>query len=64
VVRFRPDGGVDVELPVPMRHVTSLCFDGRLLVVVGARNDLDPERRGSVFRTYVGVAGAPFPRRV
>jgi sugar lactone lactonase YvrE len=47
---------------VPARVVTSLCFAGndrRDLVVVSADNTEAPERKGSIFRTRVAVAGAP-----
>jgi sugar lactone lactonase YvrE len=44
--------------------VTSVCFAGddrRDLIVVTADNRDDPERKGSIFRTRVDVAGAPVP---
>lgn len=61
VVRLTPDGDVDQRLEVPANAVTSLCFGGtdrRDLYVVTADNTDDPERRGSVFRAAVDVAGA------
>jgi xylono-1,5-lactonase len=58
VIRFSPHGEVDGEIAVPANQVTSLCFDGADLVVVSADNTIDPDRKGSVFRTSVGVAGA------
>jgi D-xylonolactonase len=68
VDRFRPDGRRDGSLEVPARMVTSLCFAGdgrRDLVVVSADNSEAPERRGSLFRARVDVAGAPVhPARV
>jgi xylono-1,5-lactonase len=58
VVRFAPSGELDSVLPVPAKRVTSLCFDGNELIVVSSDNNLDPERRGSIFRTTVTVSGA------
>jgi gluconolactonase len=60
--RFLPDGRVERSLDVPARLVTSLCFAGedrRDLIVVTGDNREDPERRGTIFRTRVPVAGAP-----
>jgi gluconolactonase len=68
VDRFLPDGSVERSLPVPARIVTSVCFAGedrRDLVVVTADNSERPERRGTLFRTRVEVAGAPVhPARI
>ena len=64
VDRFLPDGRVERSLPVPASMVTSVCFAGddrRDLIVVTADNRDDPERKGSIFRTRVEVAGAPVP---
>jgi len=61
VDRFLPDGRVERSLPVPARIVTSVCFAGegrRDLIVVTADNREQPERRGTIFRTRVDVAGA------
>jgi gluconolactonase len=68
VDRYTPEGRRDRSLAVPANVVTSLCFAGddrRDLVVVSADNLEAPERRGSIFRTRVDVAGAPVhPARV
>ena len=68
VDRFLPDGRVEQSLPVPASMVTSVCFAGddrRDLIVVTADNRDDPERKGSIFRTRVDVAGAPVsPARI
>ena len=62
VIRLRPDSGeIDRVIAVPTKYVTSLCFWGSDLVVVGADNLLDPPQRGSVFRANVGVTGALVP---
>lgn len=64
VDRIAPDGRVESRLAIPARTVTSLCFAGEgleELVVVTADNGEAPERRGTVFRTRLGVAGAPVP---
>lgn len=62
VDRFLPDGRIERSLDVPARIVTSVCFAGddrRDLIVVTGDNVEHPERRGTIFRTRVGVAGAP-----
>jgi gluconolactonase len=62
VDRFLPDGRVERSLEVPARIVTSVCFAGedrRDLIVVTGDNREHPERRGTIFRTRVDVAGAP-----
>jgi gluconolactonase len=68
VDRYTPEGRRDRSLEVPASLVTSLCFAGddrRDLVVVSADNTEAPERRGSIFRTRVEMAGAPvYPARV
>jgi gluconolactonase len=65
VDRFTPEGKLDRSLEVPARMVTSVCFDGRSLIVVTADNAEDASRRGTIFRTGVDVAGAPVhPARV
>jgi gluconolactonase len=68
VDRYTPEGRRDASIEVPARVVTSLCFAGddrRDLIVVTADNAEAPERRGTIFRTRVGVAGAPVhPARV
>jgi gluconolactonase len=64
VDRFTPAGRLDRSLEVPARVVTSVCFAGadlRELIVVTADHAREPERRGSVLRTRVDVAGAPVP---
>ncbi len=68
VDRFTPAGRVDRSLAVPARMVTSLCFAGddlRELIVVTADHAEQPERRGSVLRARLDVAGAPVhPARI
>lgn len=62
--RFRPDGGVDLQLEVPAKQVTSLCFGGpdrRDLYIVTADNTDDPSRTGTIFRTRVETPGLPAP---
>lgn len=61
---FAPDGSEVDRVEVPARMVTSLCFGGpdrRDLYVVTGDNTDDPERRGTVLRTRVEVAGCPVP---
>ncbi len=63
--RFALDGRKLGSLEVPAKMVTSLCFQGRDLLIVTADNTRDPARKGSVFRTRVEVAGAPvYPAKV
>jgi gluconolactonase len=62
--RFSESGSLEETLDVPAGFVASLCFggtDGRDLYVTTADNTEDPERRGTVFRTRVDVAGLPVP---
>lgn len=62
--RYTPDGKLDRKIDVPAKAVTSLCFGGqdqRDLYIVTADNTEAPERKGSVFRTRVEVAGLPAP---
>jgi D-xylonolactonase len=64
VTRFRPDGEVDLDLDVPAKIVTSLCFGGadrRDLYVVSADNSEDAALGGTIFRTRVEVAGLRVP---
>ena len=61
LARFGPDGSIAETIPVPAQRVTNLCFAGRYLYVTSLDNDLEPRRRGSVFRTEAPVAGAPVP---
>jgi gluconolactonase len=64
VFRFTPRGDLDSTLDVPSPFVTSLCFGGadrRDLYVVTAGNSEDPERRGTIFRMRVEVAGRVAP---
>ena len=60
--RFAPSGELVARLEVPARLVTSVCFagpDSPDLFFVSADHSERPELRGCVFRTDVGVAGAP-----
>jgi gluconolactonase len=64
VGRFGPDGGLDDVLDVPAGFVASLCFGGedmRDLYVTTMDNSDDPDRRGTLFRTRVDVAGLSVP---
>jgi gluconolactonase len=61
VARFTPDGRLDSTIEVPAAFVTSVCFDGRDLLITSGDNLDDADRGGSIFRTTVSVAGAPVP---
>ncbi|MFN0090539.1 MAG: SMP-30/gluconolactonase/LRE family protein [Acidimicrobiales bacterium] len=63
-VYFDPSGAEAGEAPVPAKQVTSVCLggpDGRDLYIVTADNTEEPERKGTIFRTRVDVAGVPTP---
>jgi sugar lactone lactonase YvrE len=60
--RFSPSGEIVGRLEVPAQLVTSVCFaglDSPDLFFVSADNRDRPDLRGCVFRTTVGVGGAP-----
>jgi xylono-1,5-lactonase len=60
--RFAPSGEIVHRLEVPAQLVTSVCFvgpDSPDLFFVSADNRDRPDLRGCVFRTTVGVGGAP-----
>jgi gluconolactonase len=62
--RYTPEGKLDRKIDVPAKAVTSVCFGGkdrRDLYIVTADNTEDPNRKGTVFRTRVDVAGLPAP---
>ncbi len=62
--RYTADGKLDRKIDVPAKAVTSLCFGGsdrRDLYIVTADNTDAPERKGTIFRTRVDVAGLPAP---
>ncbi len=62
VARFSPDGELLERIEVPAHLVTSVCFtgsDGKDLIIVTQDNTQTPELNGCIFRTRVGVAGAP-----
>ncbi len=67
VRRYTPSGAPDVEIAVPARAVTSLCFAGPdrgELIVVTADNTEDEARGGTIFRipaADVGAVGLPVP---
>jgi sugar lactone lactonase YvrE len=68
VRRYRQDGTLDAEIPLPASYVTSCAFggqDGGDLYITTAADGLSPERRaaephaGGVFRCRPGVTGPP-----
>lgn len=71
ITRFRPDGGVDLVVPMPVDRPTACCFGGPdldTLFVTSARVNLDVAAlartplAGSVFAVRPGVRGLPEPR--
>jgi sugar lactone lactonase YvrE len=73
LIRYRADGSVDRQVPVPHKVVTSLCFggsDNRDMYVTTAGNEgidalmtgVNPPQEASVFQARVDVAGLPVHR--
>jgi sugar lactone lactonase YvrE len=61
VHRYRPDGELDRQFPVPARQPTSVCLVGSTLVVTSGRGGLDepgPDD-GAVLVTDAGATGVP-----
>ncbi len=70
VVRYRPDGSIDLELPMPVARPTSCAFGGKNLdelyitsafVEAGDPREKDQPLQGDVFRVKVDVKGLPEP---
>jgi len=68
VVRYRPDGEVDLVLPMPVSNPTCVCFGGpdlRTLYITTAAKFLTPEQRaaeplaGSLFAVHGLAQGLP-----
>jgi sugar lactone lactonase YvrE len=68
VVRYRPDGTIDLVVPVPVTNPTCVCFGGadfKTLYITTAAKFLTPERRaseplaGGVFAVYGLGQGMP-----
>ena len=62
IMRFTPDGALDLEIDIPAKKVTSLCFggsDGQTLYITTADNQLDKALGGCIFKLDVSVAGLP-----
>lgn len=69
IVRVTPDGDQDLVLDAPSTWTASLCFGGAdrrdLIAVTFGGGPYDEQRSGGIFRTRVGVAGAPIvPARI
>ena len=65
VARYSEAGELSLEIEVPARAVTSLCFGGADLCdlyIVTADNTEHPECGGTIFRTRADVPGLPAPR--
>jgi L-arabinonolactonase len=71
VVRYAPDGSVDLEIPLPVQRPTSCVFGGpelKQLYITSARVDLTTEelakqpQAGSVFVLETSTQGLPEPR--
>ena len=73
VVRYSPDGQVNLTIPLPVQRPTSCIFGGpdlNILFVTTARIDLDkptlnqqPEA-GNIFMIETGFSGLPEPKFV
>ena len=65
VRRYRPDGTVDREVPLPVERVTSCCFGGPeladLYITTASPDEPDPRQpqAGGLFRLRPGVRGQP-----
>jgi sugar lactone lactonase YvrE len=71
IVRYRPDGGVEREIPMPVTNATMMSFGGpdyRTLYITTGRGALGPESlaaepwAGGVLAMTVDVPGLPEPR--
>jgi sugar lactone lactonase YvrE len=71
IVRYRPDGRVDREIPMPVTNATMMAFGGadyRTLYITTGRGALGPEAlaaepwAGSILAMTVDVPGLPEPR--
>ena len=70
VVRYTPDGAIDVVVPLPVSQVTSCCFGNTMLdtlYISTARENFSARRRraeptaGSLFRARTGHRGRRAP---
>jgi gluconolactonase len=64
ICRFEADGTASLEVELPARNVTSLCFGGpdlRDLYIATAGDTSGEGPGGSIFRTRAEVAGLPAP---
>lgn len=67
--RFRPDGSIERELPIPDQNVTACAFGGTELRTLFVTTSGDPRARwwrpwlrgGSLYAVDPGVAGLPVP---
>ena len=59
--RFTPEGVLDRRLEPPSQMATSVCFNGRDLIVTTGAHSEQPELRGCVLRTEIDVAGITPP---
>jgi len=65
VMRFKPNGTLDMRLKVPAKMVTSLTFGGKDmqdLYIVTADNTDDKAKKGTIFKTRSDIPGLPVPK--
>jgi sugar lactone lactonase YvrE len=71
IVRYRPDGSIDREIPMPVDNATMVAFGGpdyRTLYITTGRGSLGPEElarqpwAGGVLTMPVAVPGLPEPK--
>lgn len=70
ITRYRPDGGIDRAIPLPVERPTACCFGGpglETLFITSSRQNLDEAAlrqfplSGGVFALRPGVCGLPEP---
>jgi D-xylonolactonase len=65
VMRFKPNGTLDLRMKVPAKMVTSLTFGGKDmqdLYIVTADNTDDKAKKGTIFKTRSDIPGLPVPK--
>ena len=65
VMRFKPNGTLDLRMKIPAKMVTSLTFGGKDmqdLYIVTADNTDDKAKKGTIFKTRSDIPGLPVPK--
>jgi sugar lactone lactonase YvrE len=72
IARYRPDGGIDRQIPMPHKAVSSVCFGGPewrdMYVTTAGNHGIEslftgelPPREATLFHARSNIAGAPVP---